>query len=56
MFLGSVAWWILLSTTVSLVRHRLPAQALTLTNKASGLALAGLGALMFASAFGLKLN
>ncbi len=55
-FLGSVAWWILLSTTVSLVRHRLSARALTLTNKASGLALAGLGALMFASAFGLKLN
>jgi threonine/homoserine/homoserine lactone efflux protein len=55
-FLGSVAWWILLSTTVSLVRHRLSARALTLTNKASGLALAGLGVLMLASAFGLKLN
>src|SRR4051812_21998994 len=55
-FLGSVAWWILLSATVSLVRHRLSARALTLTNKASGLALAGLGALMLASAFGLKLN
>jgi len=55
-FLGSVAWWIVLSTAVSMIRDRLSPKALALTNQASGLALAGLGALMFAGAFGLKVS
>jgi threonine/homoserine/homoserine lactone efflux protein len=55
-FLGSIGWWILLSTTVSLIRRRLSARALNLTNRASGLTLAALGTLMLANAFGLTLN
>ncbi len=50
-FLGSIAWWTVLSTAIALVRGRLPAGAIALTNKASGLTLAGLGVLMLASSF-----
>jgi|tagenome__1003787_1003787.scaffolds.fasta_scaffold18640465_1 hypothetical protein len=55
-FLDSAVWWIALSTTVSMVRCRLSSRAVAPTDKLSGLALASLGALMFASALGLKVN
>lgn len=55
-FSGSVAWWVLLSTTITLIRRRLSTNAIHLTNKASGLTLATLGALMLANAFGLTLQ
>lgn len=42
MFAGSVAWWIVLSGTVALVRSRLTDRALGWINTASGLALATL--------------
>ncbi len=45
-FLGSAAWWILLSVGVSLVRHRISDGVLDLTNKIAGLALAALGTTM----------
>jgi threonine/homoserine/homoserine lactone efflux protein len=51
-FLGSVGWWVSLSSVAALARDRLSVQALMFTNKMSGLALAGLGALMLASALG----
>ena len=55
-FLGSICWWLLLSTTISLIRGNLSAGAVALTNRASGLALAALGMVMFADAFGVKLR
>jgi threonine/homoserine/homoserine lactone efflux protein len=50
-FLGSITWWAVLSTTISLIRGRLSAGAIGLTNKASGLTLAALGTLMLVNAF-----
>lgn len=50
-FLGSITWWAILSTTTALIRGRLSAGAIALTNKASGLMLAILGTLMLANAF-----
>ena len=52
-FLGSIAWWIVLSTTIALVRDHLSPRAIALTNTASGLALAALGAVMLANTLGL---
>jgi threonine/homoserine/homoserine lactone efflux protein len=49
-FLGSIAWWTALSTTVSLVRGRLSGQAIATVNRLSSLTLAGLGALMLTRA------
>lgn len=43
LFLGSMAWWTVLSTTVSLIRHRVSAEAIRVTNRLSGLTLAALG-------------
>ena len=53
-FSGSMAWWIFLSTGISIIRGRLSQTAIALTNRASGLAFAALGALMFASGCGLR--
>jgi len=52
-FLGSLGWWVVLSTTVALVRGRLSPSAIALTNRATGVTLAMLGTLMLASSFGL---
>ena len=54
-FIGSIAWWMTLSTVVSVARDRLSAGAINLTNRVSGLTLAALGILMFANGIGLKL-
>jgi putative LysE/RhtB family amino acid efflux pump len=50
-FLGSITWWAILSTTTALIRDRLSASAIALTNKASGLTLAALGTLMLVKTF-----
>jgi threonine/homoserine/homoserine lactone efflux protein len=55
-FLGSIAWWIVLSTMTALIRDHLPPGAIVLTNKASGLTLAAIGMLMLANVFGLTLQ
>jgi threonine/homoserine/homoserine lactone efflux protein len=52
-FAGAVGWYLVLTTTVALLRHRLSVETLELTNKVAGLALALLGISMMASAFGL---
>ncbi|MBB3018052.1 threonine/homoserine/homoserine lactone efflux protein [Microvirga lupini] len=54
-FLGSIAWWICLATTISLIRNRLSSRIIGITTRASGLMLAGLGAFTMANAFGLEL-
>ncbi len=51
-FAGVVGWYVALSTTVALLRGRLPARALNLINQAAGVTLAFLGGLMLANAFG----
>ena len=48
LFLGSIAWWTVLSTTVFLIRDRVSAKAITVTNRVSGLTLAALGFLIIA--------
>jgi threonine/homoserine/homoserine lactone efflux protein len=50
-FAGSIGWFLVLSSAVNALRNRLPARALDVTNKASGLVLAALGLLMITSAF-----
>ena len=49
-FLGSALWWLFLSGTVSLLRHRLPERALQWINRVSGtvLILFGAGAMLTA--------
>jgi threonine/homoserine/homoserine lactone efflux protein len=47
-FIGSTAWWIVLSSGVAVVRDRISRDLLTLTNKAAGLILATLGTMMLA--------
>jgi threonine/homoserine/homoserine lactone efflux protein len=54
-FLGSAGWWVALSSSVALIRSRLSDATVAGTNRASGLVLASLGAIMFANACGLKL-
>lgn len=54
-FAGSIGWWIVLSSLVASVRHRLSERMIGVTNKLSGAALAGLGAITCAGAFGLRL-
>lgn len=49
-FTGVVGWYLVLSAVVVLLRERLSEAALGLANKAAGLALASLGALMLADA------
>ncbi|WP_046868562.1 LysE family translocator [Microvirga massiliensis] len=50
-FTGSIGWFLALSSAVNALRNRLPARALDVTNKASGLVLAALGMFMITSAF-----
>jgi threonine/homoserine/homoserine lactone efflux protein len=52
-FLGSIAWWTVLSTTIALIRGRLSTGAIALTNRLSGLTLAALAMLMLVNGFGL---
>jgi threonine/homoserine/homoserine lactone efflux protein len=54
-FLGSITWWICLSTTIALIRTHLSSRMLAFTNKAMGATLAALGTFIVLSAFGLKL-
>ena len=54
-FAGSISWWLVLTILVASVRSRLPTRMLALTNRVSGVALAGLGGLTCASAFGMGL-
>ena len=42
-FVGSAAWWLLLTVVVSLIRHRLPAGVMRAVNIASGLLIIGFG-------------
>ena len=42
-FLGSAAWWLLLTGTLAIVRERLPNRLLRSINALSGLALVGFG-------------
>ncbi|MFM1652514.1 LysE family transporter [Brevibacillus sp. B_LB10_24] len=42
-FLGSAAWWIVLSVSVGLLRSRLEASFLKWINRVSGLIIAGFG-------------
>ncbi|HEY8564687.1 MAG TPA: LysE family transporter [Beijerinckiaceae bacterium] len=53
-FVGSVAWWTVLSVTLSVLKGGLSAGRLALANKASGLMLLTLAALTLADVFGLK--
>lgn len=42
-FLGSAAWWLLLSTVVGLLRGRFDARALVWVNRVAGVVIAGFG-------------
>ena len=42
-FSGSALWWVFLSVTVGLVRHRLDATAMRWVNRGSGLVIGGFG-------------
>jgi threonine/homoserine/homoserine lactone efflux protein len=55
-FLGSITWWICLSTTIALIRTQLSCRVIAFTNKATGMTLAALGTITAANAFGLKLS
>jgi threonine/homoserine/homoserine lactone efflux protein len=55
-FLGSLAWWSVLSTSVALARDRLSVQAIVVVNRLSGLALAGVGVVMLAKALARALH
>lgn len=50
-FLGSGSWWLVLSVTVGLVRHRLDAARLRWVNRLSGLALVAFGLLALLGTF-----
>jgi threonine/homoserine/homoserine lactone efflux protein len=52
-FVGSAAWWLLLSGLVGFLRHRLPAVALRSINRMSALIILGFGCLALASLFSL---
>lgn len=42
-FLGSLAWWVALCSSISLIRHKLNLTLLTVINRLSGLILIGFG-------------
>lgn len=44
-FLGSATWWLVLTSVVARLRHRLPAQALAWAGRGAGLVIALFGAL-----------
>lgn len=48
-FLGSLAWWCALSTSISLIRHKLSEITLVWINRLSGLMLMGFGVFAFIS-------
>lgn len=49
-FLGSCAWWLLLSEGITLFRHKVSLQAMHVINKIAGISIAGFGlAALFAS-------
>lgn len=48
-FLGSTAWWVALTSVVSLVRHRVTTAWIRRINVASGLAIGAFGAISIAS-------
>lgn len=52
-FLGSAAWWLLLSTLVGLLRHRFDTRALIWVNRVAGVVIAAFGLVaLFASVRG----
>ncbi|WP_261844820.1 LysE family translocator [Aliamphritea ceti] len=42
-FLGSAIWWLMLSTSVSIIRHKIHASTIELISKAAGVLLLGFG-------------
>ena len=50
-FVGSLAWWCVLSGGISLLRSRMTSRALGLLNKGAGMALAGLAVAMLVRAW-----
>jgi threonine/homoserine/homoserine lactone efflux protein len=50
-FMGSLAWWCVLSSGISLLRSRMTSRALGLMNKGAGMAMAGLAIIMLARAW-----
>ncbi len=50
-FLGSVVWWLVLITTVNLVRHRFKPEMLLGLNKLTGVVIAGFGVWIVWQAF-----
>lgn len=50
-FLGSAAWWVILSWVAARLRARLPEARLRLVNRASGLVIAAFGAAAIVTAF-----
>jgi threonine/homoserine/homoserine lactone efflux protein len=55
-FTGSAGWYLVLSSAVAVLRHRLSERTIRATNTVSGVVLAALGALMLATALGLPLG
>jgi threonine/homoserine/homoserine lactone efflux protein len=49
-FVGSAAWWLALSTTITLIRHRLPPAVLVWINRGSGAAIMVFGILALTAA------
>jgi threonine/homoserine/homoserine lactone efflux protein len=52
-FAGSSGWYLVLSSAVAFLRHRLSERTIQITNTISGVVLAALGGLMLAAALGL---
>jgi arginine exporter protein ArgO len=50
-FMGSLAWWCVLSSGISLLRNRMTSRALGLMNKGAGMTMAGLAVIMLIRAW-----
>ena len=50
-FLGSALWWLMLSSGVALIRHRISDRSFTLINRGAAVMLAGFGIYALGSAF-----
>lgn len=50
-FLGSALWWLILSSTIGIIRKELSKEAATLINKASGLLIIGFGIIVLIQLF-----
>jgi threonine/homoserine/homoserine lactone efflux protein len=48
-FSGSISWWLILSTTVSTIRHKISENAMHIIKNISGLILIGFGVWAFMS-------